>query len=50
MHNKLIYDSKIILDIEKPIHFTSNTECTGLEPTLVNYLRSLPGCDDIPVR
>ena len=45
-----MFNSKTISETTKPKDFMSNSKWTDWELALVNYLRSLPGCDGLPLK
>jgi hypothetical protein len=49
-HEKFLTNSKTLLEAAKPNKFKESTKWENWKPTLLNYLRSIPGSDGIPLR
>ena len=49
-HEKLQTDSKTLAVAAKPDKFKEVTKWEDWKPTFLNYLRSIPGRDDIPLK
>jgi hypothetical protein len=44
-HEKYLADAKTLSEAAKPDKFKESTKWEDWKPTLMNYLRSIPGCD-----
>ena len=49
-HEKFIADSKTLSEAAKPDKFKETTKWEDWKPTFINYLRSIPGRDGIPLK
>jgi hypothetical protein len=49
-HSKFVKDSSTLADAAKPEKFTSETKWADWVPTFLNYLRSMPGRDGVPLK
>ncbi len=49
-HEKFLNDSKTLSEAAKPDKFRESTEWENWKPTFINYLRSIPGRDGIPLK
>jgi hypothetical protein len=49
-HQKYIDDSKTLSEAAKPDKFKESTKWEDWKPTFMNYLRSIPGRDGIPLK
>jgi hypothetical protein len=49
-HEKFIADSKTLSEAAKPDKFKESTKWEDWKPTFINYLRSIPGRDGIPLK
>ena len=49
-HEKYLTDSKTLSDAAKPDKFKESTKWEDWKPTFLNYLRSIPGRDGIPLK
>ena len=49
-HEKFIADSKALSEAAKPDKFKETTKWEDWKPTFINYLRSIPGRDGIPLK
>lgn len=49
-HEKFQNDSKILAEAAKPEKFKETTKWEDWKPTFLNYLRSIPGRDGIPLK
>jgi hypothetical protein len=49
-HEKFLTDSKTLSEAAKPDKFKESTKWEDWKPTFLNYLRSIPGRDGIPLK
>ena len=49
-HEKFLIDSKTLSDAARPDKFKESTKREDWKPTFLNYLRSIPGRDGIPLK
>jgi hypothetical protein len=49
-HEKFLNDSKTLSEAAKPDKFKESTKWEDWKPTFLNYLRSIPGRDGIPLK
>ena len=49
-HEKFLNDSKTLSEAAKPDKFKESTKWEDWKPTLINYLRSIPGHDGVPLK
>ena len=49
-HEKYIADSKTLSEAAKPDKFKESTKWEDWKPTFLNYLRSIPGRDGVPLK
>ena len=49
-HQKFIDDSRTLSEAAKPDKFKESTKWEDWKPTFMNYLRSIPGRDGIPLK
>jgi len=49
-HEKFLNDSKTLSEAAKPAKFKESTKWEDWKPTFLNYLRSIPGRDGIPLK
>ena len=49
-HEKFLADSKTLSEAAKPDKFKESTKWEDWKPTFLNYLRSIPGRDGIPLK
>ena len=49
-HQRFIDDSKTLAEAAKPGKFKDSTKWEDWKPTFMNYLRSIPGRDGIPLK
>ena len=48
-HKGFVEKSKIISNTATPDQFTSTTKCVDWAPTMINFLRSIPGRNGVPL-
>jgi hypothetical protein len=49
-HNQFVMKSSTLLDAAKPEKFKTTTQWANWAPTFLNYLRTMPGQDGIPLK
>ena len=49
-HEKFVNDSKTLADAAKPDKFKDSAKWEDWKPTFLNYLRSIPGRDGVPLK